>query len=181
MQARRFCAVRARGGWQTRCPFCPVRLRCQCRTRGKLRILVRTVEHGAPAVQCARGAGSRVPLHIGCEGRAVIARSAAPLRVWLAKATHARDEWPHPSRDRGAFTYWMCGEGGQRAVRCATTRVVSQGNTCARRMAAYKPGQGSAVRLPCNVPAEQGAGELLHIGCAGRAVSARSAAPQRVW
>ena len=90
VRTRRFCAVCARGGRQTRCPSCPARLRCQCRTHGKLRSLVRTGERSAPAVQCASGAWSR-----------------------------------------GAFTYWMCGEGGHCAERCATTRVVSQGNTCA--------------------------------------------------
>ena len=68
---------------------------------------------------------------------------------------------------RGAFAYWMCGEGGHCAERCATTRVVSQGNTRAQRMAAFKPGQGSTVRLPCNVPAEQGAGYLCILDARG--------------
>ena len=121
-------------------PSCSARLHCQCRTRGKLRSLVRTGERSAPAVQCAR-------------------------RAWSI----------------GAFTYWMCGEGGQRAERCATTRVVSQGNTCAHEWPHPSPDRGAqcACRAMCHRSMEQG--ELLHIGCAGRAVIARSAAPLRVW
>ena len=109
-------------GWLADAPTsCSARLHCQCRTHGKLRSLVRTVERSAPAVKCARGAWNRGSFCIldvrgGRSARGVLRHYACGKPRQHMRATNGRIQ---------ART----GERGAPAVQCACG-AWSRGSFC---------------------------------------------------
>ena len=69
------------------------------------------------------------------------------------------------SREQGTLAYWMCGEGGHCAERCATMCVVSQGNTCAHEWPHPSPDRGArcACREMCQRSMNQGSFCILDV------------------